>query len=196
MYMIYITSIWNWISIANWNCNLRFQFAIEIGIWNLKLQIQFTHVHDIHYMNLKMNFNCNLRFQIAISICKCNWMLGKFGQGHLKGKVVFSLAYGLHRFQIQFHFQIEISNCNSKLHMYMIYITWIWNWISIVNWNQMLDKIWQVHLQTKVVFSLAYGLNRFQIQFQLQIEIAIWYFKLLFHFAIEIECWANFGKFT
>ena len=72
-----------------------------------------------------------------------------------------------------------------------------------------------------MVFSLAYGLHRlknqfqlqieigisnytctwyrlheFEIEFQLQIKIAIWDFKLQFHFAIEIECWTNFGKLT
>jgi len=50
-------------------------------------------------------------------------MLGNFWQVHLKGKVVFSLTYGLHRFQIQFHLQIEISKCSFNLHIYMILIT-------------------------------------------------------------------------
>jgi len=41
-------------------------------------------------------------------------MLGKYWQVHLKGKVVFSLAYGLHRFENQFHLQIEIAISNFK----------------------------------------------------------------------------------
>jgi len=100
---------------------IEFHLQIEIAIWNLK----FTCTWYIHYMIFKFNFNyklklqfeisnCyfNLRFQIAISICKWNWMLGKFGQFHLKGKVYFNLAYGLHHFQIAFHLKIEIAIWN------------------------------------------------------------------------------------
>ena len=36
-------------------------------------------------------------------------MFGKFWQIHIKGKVDFNLAYGLHFFQIQSHLQIEIA---------------------------------------------------------------------------------------
>ena len=46
--------------------------------------------------------------------------MGEFWQVHLKGKVVFSLAYGLHRFQIQFHLQIEIEISNFKLQFQFI----------------------------------------------------------------------------
>ena len=80
-----------------------------------ELTLGATDVHDIRYMNLKLNFNCNLRFQIAISICNWNWMLGKFWQIHIKAKGVFNLAYGLHFFPIQFHLQNEIEiwkKCN------------------------------------------------------------------------------------
>ena len=138
-------------------------------------------------------------------------MFDKFWKVHLKGKVVFSLTYGLHRFQIQFHLQIEISSCNFNLHMYMIYITWISNsisfanWIcnlrfqiaiSICNWNWLLGKFWQVHLKGKVFFSLWYGLHHFQIQFHLQIAIAIWNFNLHMCSYTIHKFGANFGKFT
>ena len=105
-------------------------------ICNFNLQFNFTHVHDIHYMNLKLDFNCKLKLQF------------------------------------------EISNCNWNLHMCMIYITWFLNWISICNWNWMLGKFWKIDLKGKVAFNLAYGLHHFQIEFHLQIEIAIWGFKL------------------
>ena len=41
----------------------------------------------------------------------------------------------------------------------------------------MLDKFWQVDLKGEVVFNLAYGLYHFQIQFHLQIKIAISIYK-------------------
>ena len=55
----------------------------------------------------------------------------------------------------------------------------------------MLVKFWQVHLKGKVVFNLAYGLHRFQIQFHLQIKIAISNFKLQLQFAISIYTFAH-----
>ena len=51
----------------------------------------------------------------------------------------------------------------------------------------MLGKFWKINIKGKVAFNLAYGLHRFQIQFQLQIEIVISNFKLQFEFSIEIE---------
>ena len=49
-------------------------------------------------------------------------MLGKFWQVDLKGKAVFNLAYGLHRFQIQFHLQIKIAiSIYTCAHIYTIH---------------------------------------------------------------------------
>ena len=146
----------------NFICKLKLKF--EIWNCNFNLQFQITRVHNIHYMNLKLNFNCNLRFQIAISICNWNWLLGIFWQVHLKWKVFFNLWYGLHRFQIQFHLQIEISKCNFNLQF----------------------KVTHVHDIHYINLKLNFNC----------IAIAIWDFILQFQFAIEIECWENFGMFT
>jgi len=85
-----------------WQVQLKGKLVFSLANRLHRFQFQFAVVHDIRYMNLKLNFNCKLKLQFEIS--NCNFMLGKFWQVHLKGKVVFSLAYGLHRFQIQFHF--------------------------------------------------------------------------------------------
>ena len=55
----------------------------------------------------------------------------------------------------------------------------------------MLGKFWQVDLKGEVVFNLAYGLHHFQIQFHLQIKIAISNFKLQLQFAISIYICAH-----
>jgi len=225
-------------------------------IWKLKLQFQFTHVHDIYYMNLKSKLNCKLKLQFEISNWYFNlqlklnvvqflansleresgvypiiwitsfpnywnWILGKFWKVHLKGKMFFSLVYGLHHFQIQFHLQIEIANWNFKLQFQFAISIYTCTWYTIHEFEiefklQIEIEIWDFNLQFNlnvgqilasslkresgfqpsiwiISFSNSISFENWNCNFKFQ--IAIWYFKLRFKFVIQLECWA-IGKFT
>jgi len=137
-------------------CQIQFQLQVEIAIWNFKLQLKFTHVTSRYILNMFFN-----------------WMLGKFWQVHLKGKVAFTLNMNLKlNFNCKLKFQFEISNSNFNLQLKL-------------NVGETLAS--SVKRESGVY--LAYGLHCCLIQFQLQIEITIWNLKLQFQFAIEIYTW-------
>ena len=153
----------------NFICKLKLQF--EISNCNFNLQLKFTHVHDIHYMIFKWNFNLQLKLNV--------------GQVHLKGKVflVYDMDYIVFKFNFicKLKLQFEISNCNFNLEFQFTHVHDIRYMnlklqfkISYCNFNLQLKlNVGKIHLKGKVSFNLAYGLHHFQIEFRLEIEIAI-----------------------
>ena len=103
-----------------------------------------------------------------------DYIIVKFNFLNIPIEIYTTVIYTKHYFQIEFQFQLklqfEISNCNFNLQLKL-------------NVGEILENF----VKRESGFYLAYGLHCCQIQFQLQIEIAIWNLKLQFQFANEIQ---------
>ena len=116
--------------------------------FNCKLKLQFQ-ISNCNFMNLKLNLNCELKLNV-----------GQILQVHFKGKMGFSVAYGLHRFQIQFHLQIEIAISNFKLQLKFICTWYIHYMIFKLNFNYKLKLQFEIS-NCKFILQMKLNVGQF-----------------------------------